>query len=600
MVLLFAFEGTGRNEDLNITNVISLLGGVALFLFGMSLMGEGLKRVAGNRMELVLYRLSSTPVRAVLLGAGVTAIIQSSSATSAMVVGFVNSGMMKLIQAIAVIEGALIGTSVTGWIICLSSIQGAGWVSLLSTSTLSAMVAVAGIILRMFSDKQSRRHAGDILLGFAVLMFGMQTMSGSVEPLRESPVFIELMTSFSHPLVGIFAGAAFTAILQSASAAVGILQALSMTGAIELAVAWPLLLGIAIGSSVPVLLSALGARTTARRAAWLYLIVQGVAVIVFGAIYYAIVGAFDLKIGSIVMNPVSIAAINTGFRVLSIALLLPFNRWMIALAERLIRPSEAESEANASIDRLDERFLAHPPLAVEQSRLTMNDMLKAARKNFMAALELLEHFSDEAYRKIEETEQRVDMFEDKIGSYLVRLNTQELDPRLNAEASKILHTLSDFERISDHAINLADVARELDEKKFHFSETGRKELQVLLAAVRKIMELSFDAFRDNDVDKAYRVEPLEERIDELCDELKLHHVERLQRGACSINQSFAYNDLLTNLERVADHCSNVAIAVIELQESAYDAHDYVNRLRQLRAHHFDNYYEEYCNRFQLE
>ena len=584
---------------MNIGNLITLLGGVALFLFGMSLMGDGLKKVAGNKMELVLYRLAGTPLRGVLLGSGVTAIIQSSSATSAMVVGFVNSGMMKLPQAISVIEGALIGTSVTGWILCLSMLQGAGWVSLLSASTLAALVAVGGILLRMFSKKQTRRHVGDIMLGFAVLMFGMQTMSGSVEPLKESPAFIELMTSFSHPLIGMLVGAVFTAILQSASAAVGILQALSMTGAISFAVAWPMILGIGIGSSVPVLLSAIGAKADGRRASLLFLLIELVAAISFAVIYYGADAIFSLGVGDRIMSPVTIAAANTGWRVLSVALLLSFNRALVALSGRLIRPSEAETIANASLDRLDERFLAHPPLAVEQSRLTTNDMLETARQNLMEALALLGNFSEEAFREVEAREDRVDQYEDKIGSYLVKLNLMELNRSQNAEVSKILHTLSDFERIGDHAMNLAETAREIHDKKIVFSPDGQHELDVLQEAIYEILRLSFNAFSANDTGLAYRVEPLEEHIDDLCDEIKLHHVERLQIGECSINLGFVYNDLLTNLERVADHCSNVAIAVIEMEENAYDAHDYVLRLREQRAHHFDTYYNEYCEKYAI-
>ena len=584
---------------MSIGDVITLLGGVALFLFGMSLMGDGLKKVAGNKMELVLYRLSSTPIRGVLLGTGVTAIIQSSSATSAMVVGFVNSGMMKLPQAISVIEGALIGTSVTGWILCLSSLQGAGWVKILSASTLAALVAVAGVVLRMFSKKQVRRHVGDIMLGFAVLMFGMQTMSGSVEPLKESPVFIEIMTSFSHPLIGMLAGAAFTAILQSASAAVGILQALSMTGAISFAVAWPMILGIGVGSAAPVLLSAIGAKADGRRTSLLYLIIELIAAVIFAALYYGADALFPLGIDDLVMTPVSIAAANTGWRVLSIVMLLPFNRAMIGLSGRFARPSEAETRANASLDRLDERFLAHPPLAVEQSRLTTVDMLETVRQNLLESLSLLSHFSEDAFSEVAAREDRVDQYEDKIGTYLVRLNAMELNRAQNAESSKILHTLSDFERIGDHAMNLAESAREIHEKKIRFSEAGQQELNVLLQAIYEILRLSFNAFSANDTSLAYRVEPLEEHIDELCDEMKLHHVERLQTGECSIALGFVYNDLLTNLERVADHCSNVAIAVIEQEENAYDAHDYVIRLREQRAHHFDVYYNEYCTKYQL-
>ena len=584
---------------MSIGDVITLLGGVALFLFGMSLMGDGLKKVAGNKMELVLYRLSSTPIRGVLLGTGVTAIIQSSSATSAMVVGFVNSGMMKLPQAISVIEGALIGTSVTGWILCLSSLQGAGWVKILSASTLAALVAVAGVVLRMFSKKQVRRHVGDIMLGFAVLMFGMQTMSGSVEPLKESPVFIEIMTSFSHPLIGMLVGAAFTTILQSASAAVGILQALSMTGAISFAVAWPMILGIGVGSAAPVLLSAIGAKADGRRASLLYLIIELIAAVIFAALYYGADALFPLGIDDLVMTPVSIAAANTGWRVLSIAMLLPFNRAMIGLSGRFARPSEAETRANASLDRLDERFLAHPPLAVEQSRLTTVDMLETVRQNLLESLSLLSHFSEDAFSEVAAREDRVDQYEDKIGTYLVRLNAMELNRAQNAESSKILHTLSDFERIGDHAMNLAESAREIHEKKIRFSDAGQQELNVLLQAIYEILRLSFNAFSANDTSLAYRVEPLEEHIDELCDEMKLHHVERLQTGECSIALGFVYNDLLTNLERVADHCSNVAIAVIEQEENAYDAHDYVIRLREQRAHHFDVYYNEYCTKYQL-
>ena len=582
---------------MDVQDIITLLGGVALFLFGMSLMGEGLKKVAGNRIELVLYRLSSTPVRGVLLGTGVTAIIQSSSATSAMVVGFVNSGMMKLRQALPVIEGALIGTSITGWILCLSSLQGAGWVTFLSASTLSAIVAVVGIIFRMFSKKQIRRHTGEIMLGFAVLMFGMQTMSGSVEPLKESPFFIELMTSFSHPLIGILVGAVFTAILQSASAAVGILQALSMTGAITFAVAWPMILGIGVGSAAPVLLSAIGAKSDGRRAALLYLIIELISAIVFASLYYGAEAVLNLGFGSFIMSPVTIAAVNTGFRVLSIAMLLPFNRAMIALTGRLIRPNEDETFANASLDRLDERFLTHPPLAVEQSRLTTNDMLETSRQNLMEALALLVNYNEDSFSAVEAREDRVDRYEDKIGSYLVRLNAMELNQAQSSEVSKILHTLSDFERISDHAMNLAETAREIHEKKIHFSEQAQRELDVLLQAIYEILRLSFNAFSANDTSVAYRVEPLEEHIDELCDEMKLHHVDRLQTGVCSIDIGFVYNDLLKNLERVADHCSNIAIAVIETEENAYDAHDYVIRLREQRAHHFDTYYNEYCEKY---
>ena len=584
---------------MSVSNIISLLGGVALFLFGMTLMGEGLKKVAGNKMELVLYRLSSTPLKGVFLGTAVTAIIQSSSATSVMVVGFVNSGMMKMEQAVAIIEGALIGTSVTGWIICLSSVEGSGWVSLLSTSTLTAVVAVIGIILRMFSKKQLHWHVGDILLGFAVLMFGMQSMSGAVSPLRQSPEFIHLLTTFSNPVLGIIVGMVFTAVLQSASAAVGILQALTMTGAVTFATAYPLILGIAIGAAVPVLLSALGAKTEGRRTAFLYLVIEIAAVAVCAALYYGISAFVDLGLSGLVMSPVTIALVNSVFRALSVAILLPFNKLLLAFVETIIRVSEEERSVNASLDRLDERFLAHPALAIEQSRLTVNDMADASQTNFFSALNLLAHFSEEDFRRVEKGEDKVDEFEDKIGTYLMGINANELDRVQNENLSKYLHTLSDFERISDHAMNIAEAAREIAEKKLYFSEAARRELSVLSTAVSDMVSLCFESFRKNNVEDAFRVEPFEERIDILCDEMKLRHVDRLQNGVCSLGQGFVFNDLVTNLERVADHCSNIAIAMIELQADTYDAHSYVINLKELHSHRFDEYYEEYSKKYEI-
>ena len=584
---------------MSVSNIISLLGGVALFLFGMTLMGEGLKKVAGNKMELVLYRLSSTPLKGVFLGTAVTAIIQSSSATSVMVVGFVNSGMMKMEQAVAIIEGALIGTSVTGWIICLSSVEGSGWVSLLSTSTLTAVVAVIGIILRMFSKKQLHWHVGDILLGFAVLMFGMQSMSGAVSPLRQSPEFIHLLTTFSNPVLGIIVGMVFTAVLQSASAAVGILQALSMTGAVTFATAYPLILGIAIGAAVPVLLSALGAKTEGRRTAFLYLVIEIAAVAVCAALYYGISAFVDLGLSGLVMSPVTIALVNSVFRALSVAILLPFNKLLLAFVEMIIRVSEEERSVNASLDRLDERFLAHPALAIEQSRLTVNDMADASQTNFFSALNLLAHFSEEDFRRVEKGEDKVDEFEDKIGTYLMGINANELDRVQNENLSKYLHTLSDFERISDHAMNIAEAAREIAEKKLYFSEAARRELSVLSTAVSDMVSLCFESFKKNNVEDAFRVEPFEERIDILCAEMKLRHVDRLQNGVCSLGQGFVFNDLVTNLERVADHCSNIAIAMIELQADTYDAHSYVINLKELHSHRFDEYYEEYSKKYEI-
>ena len=585
---------------MGISNVITLFGGVALFLFGMSLMGEGLKKVAGSKLELLLYKLSSTPLRGLLLGAGVTAIIQSSSATSVMVVGFVNSGMMKVRQAMSVIMGAIVGTSITGWIICLSYVQGSGGlVSLLSTSSISAIVAVIGIILRMFSKKQGRRHVGDILLGFAVLMFGMQAMSGAVAPLKDSPAFIRFMTAFSNPLLGILVGAAFTAVLQSASAAVGILQALSVTGAIRFVEAFPLILGISIGAAVPVLLSALGARPPGRRTAWSYLVMQTLGAIFCAAVWYISDAIFGFALKSMVMTPVSIAAVNTIFRVICAVVLMPFMGSIEKLLNALIKESPREREANADFDRLDERFLRHPALAVEQSRMTINSMARKARENMADAMMLLYDYNDALAAKVEQDEDLVDRYEDKIGTYLMKLNGSELSPEENERVTEYLHTLSDFERISDHAMNIRQVAQEKFEKKITFSESGDHEMAVLTGAVNEILDLSFAAFLEDDISKAYKVEPLEEHVDVLCDELKMRHIERLQAGTCSLQIGFVFNDLLTNFERVADHCSNIAVAMIELQKDEFETHDYVINLKELRSHNFDTLYNQYAEKYKI-
>lgn len=581
---------------MSIANLFGLLGGVALFLFGIKLMGEGLNRVAGNKLELVLYRLSGTPLKAVLLGTGVTAVIQSSSATSVMVVGFVNSGMMKLKQAISVIHGALIGTSITGWVICLSSIEGlGGWVSLLSTSTITAVVATIGIILVMFSKKQVHHHLGNIMMGFAVLMYGMQAMSGAVAPLKDSPYFIQMMTTFSNPILGILVGAAFTAILQSASAAVGILQALSLTGAISFATAFPVILGIAIGAAVPVLLSALSAKADGRRAAFSYLIIEVIGVGLCAFLYYVPISGLGLGCNSWIMSPVSIASVNTLFRVLTALLLFPFNNQILKLSQLLVKENDRELAINKDLDRLDERFLQHPALAIEQSHMTITAMANLAHENVLTAFRLLTNYNEADRAVIDKIEARVDLYEDKLSAYLVKLNTQGLNHAQNEVTARYLHTLGDFERISDHAINISEAAAEIHDKQICFSDAAQKELAVIFSAVLKILDLSISAFTTDDIEKAYLVSPLEERIDILRDDIKLRHVDRLQQGTCSLTQGFIFNDLLTDCERIADHCCNITIAMIEFHSGCYDTHS----LKEMRSHDFDHYYEEYVKEFHI-
>ena len=584
---------------MSVADVISLLGGIALFLFGMSLMGEGLKKVAGSRLELVLYKLSSTPLKGVLLGTGVTAVIQSSSATSVMVVGFVNSGMMKVKQAIGVIMGAILGTSVTGWILCLSSLEGgSGVVQLLSTEVLTGIVAVVGIILRMFTGKTSNRYVGEILLGFAVLMYGMSAMSGAVSPLRESEAFIRILTSFSNPILGILVGLAFTSVLQSASAAVGILQALAITGAVTFEVALPIVMGIAIGAAVPVLLSALGANLNGKRTAFIYLLIDVLGVLIWALLFYGANAIIHFTFLDTVMSSVSIALMNTLFRLATVIVLLP----CIGLMERMVEllfPDDGSAAEEQEMDRLEERFLQHPALSIEQSRLVTNSMAERAEGNLLMAVGLRNRWSDKDFRMVGETESVIDRYEDKLGTYLMKITSKSLSQSQSEEVSKYLHTISDFERISDHALNISEAAKEIHDKELQFSPEACHELDVIESAVREILSVAVGAFVENDPQRAARVEPLEEIIDGLCDEMKSHHVVRLQSGVCTLGQGFIFNDLLTNYERVADHCSNIAVAIIELESDSFDTHEYLNSVRAMKSSSFARYYEAYKQEYHL-
>ena len=584
---------------MSVADVISLLGGIALFLFGMSLMGEGLKKVAGSRLELVLYKLSSTPLKGVLLGTGVTAVIQSSSATSVMVVGFVNSGMMKVKQAIGVIMGAILGTSVTGWILCLSSLEGgSGVVQLLRTEVLTGIVAVVGIILRMFTGKTSNRYVGEILLGFAVLMYGMSAMSGAVSPLRESEAFIRILTSFSNPILGILVGLAFTSVLQSASAAVGILQALAITGAVTFEVALPIVMGIAIGAAVPVLLSALGANLNGKRTAFIYLLIDVLGVLIWALLFYGANAIIHFNFLDAVMSSVSIALMNTLFRLATVIVLLPCIGLMEHMVE-LLFPDDGSAAEEQEMDRLEERFLQHPALSIEQSRLVTNSMAERAEGNLLMAVGLRNRWSDKDFRMVGETESVIDRYEDKLGTYLMKITSKSLSQSQSEEVSKYLHTISDFERISDHALNISEAAKEIHDKDLQFSPEACHELDVIESAVREILSIAVGAFVENDPQRAARVEPLEEIIDGLCDEMKSHHVDRLQSGSCTLNLGFVFNDLLTNYERVADHCSNIAVAIIELESDSFDTHEYLNSVLAMKSSSFARYYEEYKQEYHL-
>lgn len=581
--------------------VIILLGGIALFLFGMQLMGDGLKKVAGGKLEVILYRLSNTPLKGVLLGTGVTAIIQSSSATSVMVVGFVNAGMIKMKQAIGIIMGAIIGTSVTGWVLCLSDISGgAGWVDLLSTEVLAAIIGVIGIMFRMICKNPTKKHIGDIMIGFCILMVGMQNMSAAVAPLRSEPAFIDMLTKFSNPFIGILIGLLVTAVLQSASATVGILQALSVTGAISFSVALPIIMGIAVGAAMPVIISSFGATTDGKRTAFVYLLVDALGALIWAVVFYSVNHFVHFSFMDRTMTTVSIAFVNSLFRVATVAVLFPFIRFLEKMVCAIFKEVVDEEDKDiVEISVLDDRFIAHPTVAIEQAKTVLCSMAHMAQKNLIRSMELLDTFSQEKYDKIQRREDKVDRYEDKLGTYLVKITQQELTSGQNKEVSKLLHTISDFERISDHAVNISQAAAELFNGKLRFSDCAVEDVELMSLIMKEIVGNVIDAFEQNKVEYAYKTEPLEELVDIYCDEMKMNHVKRVQKGECTLHQGFIFNDLLTDFERIADHCSNVAVAIIELELNVFDTHEYLINLKKDNGTNFDKYFEEYKEMFPL-
>lgn len=584
-----------------ISLLLKLLCGVALFLYGMGVMGDGLKKAAGNKLEALLYKLTSTPIKGLLLGAGVTAVIQSSSATSVMVVGFVNSGMMKVAQAISIIVGANIGTSITGWVLCLSYIDGSsGIAALLSTSTISAVCAIVGIVLKNFTKKSSNHHFGEILLGFAVLMTGMQMMSSAVSPLKDSPTFINMLTMFSNPMLGMLIGIVFTAILQSASASVGILQALSVTGGISFATAYPIILGIGVGASFPVLLSGFSSNKNGKRTSLIYLLNTAEGMIVCAIAFYAanaIMGGFGFL--GMTMNPFNIALLNTVFRIASALVFMPFIKFFEKLVFTLVKDSAEEIEEQKDFNLLEERFLKYPDLAIAQSHQALSGMAKKTKKNILRAMNLLTVYDEKKFSKVLSKESLIDKYEDKLSKYLMRLTGAEMTETQSKETAECLRVLSDFERMSDHSAGIAYVVRDMQEKKITFSKNAQAELAVLTRATEDIVNQTNACFVDTDLEAAMAVEPLRQLIDTLCDEMKSRHVLRLQQGKCTVEQGFPFNDLLTNIARIAAHSSNVAIAVIEQKSEVFDTHAYTRSVREMKEAGSAAIYDEIAAKYLL-
>ena len=578
---------------MNIANTVSLLGGLAFFLFGMSLLGEGLKRVAGSKLEVILAKLTSTTFKGVLLGTLVTAVIQSSSATTVMVVGFVNSGIMKLANAIGIIMGANIGTTATGWILILAGVEGNGGIS---SATIFAFVAFIGIILYFFCKKQRTKNIGMIMLAFSVLMSGMQSMSSAMEPLKQSQAFLNFISAVSNPLFAILVGIAVTAVIQSCSASIGILQALSITGVISYDVAIPMVIGMCIGACAPVLLSAIGANINGRRTAFIYLFFNLSGALLLMVPFYIVNAIVHFDFMSMPAASLGIAIVNTVFKVAATLLLMPFSGLLVKLVTLVIK-DKSGSEEDSEETLLDDRFLNYPPLALEQSGKTMSQMSTAAFKNIRTSIALLDAFNQENFNKIMSLEEKVDRFEDRLGSYLVRLNTKPLSVGESMVSARYLSYLTNVERISDHSVKIAELSQELHEKKIFFSTQAAYDLTVCIDALKEICTLTQDAMENMDYMLAGKVKPLEEIIDEMTKNLKIGHVQRVQSGQCTLELGFIFNDLLNNFERISAHCSNIAITVLESQDPQFKEHDYVGSLDRINQNTYELQLQFYKNKY---
>lgn len=588
---------------MDVFGILTMVGGLALFLYGMEVMGAGLSKASGGRLERVLEKLTANKWKAVLLGAGVTAVIQSSSATTVMVVGFVNSGIMKLAQAVGIIMGANVGTTVTSWILSLSGIESSNFfVRLLKPSSFSPVLAVIGVGFLMFSQKEKSRDIGDILVGFAVLMFGMDTMSGAVAPLADVPEFTGILTAFSNPLLGLIAGTVLTAVIQSSSASVGILQALCATGSVSYGAAVPIIMGQNIGTCVTAMLSGIGASRNARRAALVHLYFNLIGTVIFMAVFYGFHTVIPFVFLGETANAAGIAAVHTVFNLFATVILLPFSGGLEKLACLTIKEESKDvlqSTGAGRIPILDPRFLSTPGFALEQCMTAASDMADYAREALFTAMGLVFHYGEEDAQKVVRLEETVDHYEDELGTYLVKLSSGNLSERDSHTLSFLLHNIGDLERISDHALNVKEAAQRKREKKLDFSPKASKELAVFTEAVKEVMDLSLCVFRQGDVQLAKGIEPLEETIDYLHTELKRRHVERLRRGECMIETGFILADITTSYERVADHCSNIAVSLLEITEDGFGTHEYLERLKKSGEEEFVQKVEQFQEKYRL-
>lgn len=585
-------------------DVLTMVGGLALFLYGMNLLGDGLAKASGGRLESILEKLTNNPLKAVLMGAGVTAVIQSSSATTVMVVGFVNSGIMKLQQAVGIIMGANIGTTATSWILSLSGIEsGSFFMKLLKPTSFSPVLAIIGVAIIMFSNKDKLKNVATILIGFAILMFGMDTMSNAVKPLADVPEFTSILTRFSNPILGMLAGLVLTAVIQSSSASIGILQALCVTGAISYSAAIPIIMGQNIGTCVTAMISGIGATKNAKRAALVHLYFNIIGTILFMVVFYAVNAVYPFGFMEIAADQKGIATVHSVFNVAATICLLPFSNLLVKLACLTVKEEEDKPEellgTSTALNLLDARFLEIPSYAVEQSRNVAITMAELAEEAMNLSLELIGKYNKEKADRVSQLEKEVDRFEDELGTYLVKLSSKNLSEKDSHTLSEILHCIGDFERISDHALTIRNAAEEMHSKKLKFSDKAQTELETLGRAIHDILKITMLSFSEEDLELSKQVEPLEEVIDELNMEIKQRHVKRLRKGKCTIELGFILSDITTNLERVSDHCSNIAVCLLQVSEDEYETHAYLGEMKQESNVEFQGKVMAYRERYQL-
>ena len=566
---------------MDIFSGISFLGGLAFFLYGMSLLGDGLSRASGGKMEKILEKLTSSRIKAVLLGAGVTAVIQSSSATTVMVVGFVNAGIMKLNQAVGLIMGANIGTTATSWILSLTGIEGSNFfLKMLKPTSFAPILAIIGAFILMFAKSEKKKNVATIMVGFAILMSGMTAMSSAVEPLAEVPEFGQILVKFANPVAGVLAGMIITAVIQSSSASVGILQALCATGNVTYGLAIPIIMGQNIGTCITAIMSAIGANKNAKRAAAIHLYFNLIGTVVCLVLFYGVNVFVHFDFLADAIGPANIAIIHSVFNIFTTVILLPFGNQLVKLAQLTVGKHEEKEVSNEmQIPVLDERFLERPAVAAEYSYVAAKRMAYLSRESLLSSLELFDNYDEKKAERIVELEDTVDQYEDKIGSYLVQLSSKTLSDSDSRSMTMLLHCIGDFERISDHAVSLMRSAKEMKEKDLHFSDHAEAEMSIFRAAVRDIVDTAFSAFVTNNVKEAKKVEPLEDVIDDINIQVRNRHVRRLQEGRCTIQLGFVLSDMCTDMERISDHCSNISAYQVQQHESEYDPHEYSSEIR---------------------